>query len=58
MRSLSKPPAAALAAERANERQQRLAAEGIIPRKDAEQAAADLAGQDEQCVPGILLLFR
>jgi RND family efflux transporter MFP subunit len=31
------------AAERANERQQRLAQEGIIPRKDAEQAAADLA---------------
>ncbi|HEY7237122.1 MAG TPA: efflux RND transporter periplasmic adaptor subunit [Gemmatimonadaceae bacterium] len=31
------------AAENANERQQRLASEGIIPRKDAEQAAADVA---------------
>ncbi len=31
------------AAERANERQQRLANEGIVPRKDAETAAADLA---------------
>jgi RND family efflux transporter MFP subunit len=31
------------AAERANERQQRLANEGIVPRKDAEQAAADVA---------------
>jgi membrane fusion protein (multidrug efflux system) len=31
------------AAERANERQQRLAQEGIVPRKDAEQAAAELA---------------
>ena len=31
------------AAEKANERQQRLAQQGIIPRKDAEQAAADLA---------------
>lgn len=31
------------AAQRANERQQRLAREGIAPRKDAEQAAADLA---------------
>ena len=31
------------AAERANEREQRLAQEGIAPRKDAEQAAADLA---------------
>ncbi|HEY4131924.1 MAG TPA: efflux RND transporter periplasmic adaptor subunit [Gemmatimonadaceae bacterium] len=31
------------AAEKANERQQRLANEGIVPRKDAETAAADLA---------------
>lgn len=31
------------AAERNDERQQRLAAEGIVPRKDAEQAAADVA---------------
>lgn len=31
------------AAERANERQQRLATEGIVPRKDADQAAADAA---------------
>jgi len=31
------------AAEKANERQQRLANEGIIPRKDADQAAADVA---------------
>src|SRR5206468_2401548 len=31
------------AAEKANERQQRLAAEGIVPRKDADQAAADAA---------------
>lgn len=31
------------AAENANERQQRLAAEGIVPRKDAEQAAAEVA---------------
>jgi cobalt-zinc-cadmium efflux system membrane fusion protein len=31
------------AAEKANERQQRLAAEGIVPRKDADQAAADVA---------------
>lgn len=31
------------AAEKANERQQRLAQEGIVPRKDAETAAADLA---------------
>lgn len=30
------------AAERANERAQRLSNEGIVPRKDAEQAAADL----------------
>lgn len=31
------------AAEKANDRQQRLANEGIVPRKDAETAAADLA---------------
>jgi len=31
------------AAEKANERQQRLASEGIVARKDAEQAAADAA---------------
>jgi RND family efflux transporter MFP subunit len=31
------------AAEKANERQQRLAGEGIVPRKDADQAAADAA---------------
>lgn len=31
------------AAEKANERQQRLATEGIVPRKDADQAAADVA---------------
>jgi RND family efflux transporter MFP subunit len=35
--------AALQAAERNDERQQRLAGEGIVPRKDAEQAAADLA---------------
>jgi len=35
--------AALSAAERAYERQQRLAQEGIVPRKDAEQAAADVA---------------
>ena len=35
--------AALAAAEKANERQQRLAAEGIVPRKDADQAAADVA---------------
>jgi RND family efflux transporter MFP subunit len=35
--------AALQAAERNNDRQQRLAGEGIVPRKDAEQAAADLA---------------
>jgi RND family efflux transporter MFP subunit len=34
--------AALTAAERNNERAQRLANEGIVPRKDAEQAAADL----------------
>jgi RND family efflux transporter MFP subunit len=31
------------AAEKANDRQQRLATEGIVPRKDADQAAADVA---------------
>ncbi|HEY2375849.1 MAG TPA: efflux RND transporter periplasmic adaptor subunit [Gemmatimonadaceae bacterium] len=31
------------AAEKANERQQRLATEGIVPRKDADQAAAEAA---------------
>jgi RND family efflux transporter MFP subunit len=31
------------AAEKANERQQRLASEGIVPRKDADQAAAEAA---------------
>lgn len=31
------------AAEKANERAQRLAGEGIVPRKDADQAAADVA---------------
>ena len=35
--------AALAAAEKANERQQRLATEGIVPRKDADQAAADVA---------------
>lgn len=35
--------AALAAAERAYERQKRLADEGIVPRKDAEQAAAELA---------------
>ena len=37
--------AALAAAERANERQQRLANEGIAPRKDAEAAAADAAAK-------------
>jgi membrane fusion protein, multidrug efflux system len=41
--ALQTAEAALNAAERANERQQRLANEGIVPRKDAEQAAADLA---------------
>jgi membrane fusion protein (multidrug efflux system) len=41
--ALESAQAALAAAERANERQQRLDREGIIPRKDAEQAAADLA---------------
>ena len=41
--ALRSAEAALAAAERANERQQRLAQEGIVPRKDAEQAAAELA---------------
>jgi membrane fusion protein (multidrug efflux system) len=41
--ALASAEAALSAAERANERQQRLAQEGIVPRKEAEQAAADLA---------------
>ena len=41
--ALQSASAALTAAERANERQQRLANEGIVPRKDAEQAAADVA---------------
>jgi membrane fusion protein (multidrug efflux system) len=41
--SLESAQAALAAAQTANERQQRLAQQGIIPRKDAEQAAADLA---------------
>lgn len=41
--ALQSAEATLTAAERANERQQRLATEGIVPRKDAEVAAADLA---------------
>jgi len=41
--ALESSQAALAAAERANERQQRLAQEGIVPKKDAEQAAADVA---------------
>lgn len=41
--ALESAQAALSAAEKANERQQRLAQQGIIPRKDAEQSAADLA---------------
>lgn len=41
--ALASAEAALSAAERANERQQRLAQEGIVPRKDAEQAAAEVA---------------
>jgi RND family efflux transporter MFP subunit len=41
--ALQSAEATLAAAERANERQHRLAQEGIVPRKDAEQAAADLA---------------
>jgi RND family efflux transporter MFP subunit len=38
------------AAERSLERAQRLAAEGIVPRKDADQAAADLAKARSEAV--------
>jgi RND family efflux transporter MFP subunit len=41
--ALQSAEAALAAAERANERAQRLAQEGIVPRKDAEQAAAGVA---------------
>jgi membrane fusion protein (multidrug efflux system) len=41
--ALQSAEAALTAAERANERAQRLAQEGIVPRKDAEQAAAEVA---------------
>ena len=41
--SLRAAEAAYSAAERANERQQRLAAEGVVPKKDAEAATAELA---------------
>lgn len=41
--SLESAEAALAAAERANERAQRLSQEGIVPRKDAEQAAAEVA---------------
>ena len=41
--ALESAQAALAAAEKANDRQQRLAQQGIIPRKDAEQAAAELA---------------
>jgi len=41
--ALQSANAALAVAERANERQQRLAQEGIVPRKDAEQAAAEMA---------------
>src|SRR5205823_4915861 len=41
--SLQSAQAALAVAERANERQQRLAQEGIVARKDAEQAAAEVA---------------
>ena len=42
--------AALTAAERANERAQRLASEGIVPRKDAEQAAAELGKARSEAV--------
>lgn len=48
--ALQSAEAALAAAERANERQQRLAQEGIVPRKDAEQAAADLARAQSDAV--------
>jgi RND family efflux transporter MFP subunit len=41
--ALQSANAALAVAERANERQQRLAQEGIVPRKDAEAAAAEVA---------------
>jgi len=41
--ALESAQATLAAAQTANDRQQRLAQQGIIPRKDAEQAAADLA---------------
>jgi RND family efflux transporter MFP subunit len=41
--ALQSANAALTVAERANERQQRLAQEGIVPRKEAEQAAAEVA---------------
>jgi RND family efflux transporter MFP subunit len=41
--ALNAAEAAYSAAQKANERQQRLAAEGIAPRKDAEAAAAEMA---------------
>src|SRR5512133_1865891 len=41
--ALQSANAALAAAERANERQQRLAQDGVVPRKDAEQAAAEVA---------------
>lgn len=41
--ALQAAEAAYLAAQRANERQQRLANEGIVPKKDAEAAAAEMA---------------
>jgi membrane fusion protein (multidrug efflux system) len=41
--SLQSAEATLAAAEKENDRQQRLAGEGIVPRKDADAAAADLA---------------
>lgn len=43
--ALQAAEAASIAADRANDRQQRLAAEGIAPRKDAEAAAAEMAAR-------------
>jgi membrane fusion protein (multidrug efflux system) len=48
--ALESAQAALTAAQTANDRQQRLAQEGIIPRKDAEQAAADLAKANAEAV--------
>jgi RND family efflux transporter MFP subunit len=48
--ALQSAEASLAAAERANERQQRLAQEGIVPRKDAEQAAAELAKAQSEAV--------